>query len=57
MRWDYPNLAIEYDRQANALYIYVQEGTGAEESKHMLEDTFNVDFGPDGNVVGVEVFL
>ena len=56
MRFDYPNLAIEYDREANALYIYVKEGEGAEETLSPMAE-LNVDLNKNGHVVGVEVFL
>lgn len=57
MRREYPNLAIEYDREANAMYIYIKEGVGAERTDDLGDFRTNVDIGPDGDVVGVEVLL
>jgi uncharacterized protein YuzE len=55
-RFEYPNLVIEYDHEANAAYIYINEGIGCERTVFPL-DGIHVDLGPNGDVVGVEVLL
>ena len=46
-------LVIKYDRAADALYIRLREGRVAESEE--VEPGIIVDYGEDGEIVGIEV--
>ena len=61
IRRDYSNVSIEYDREANAVYIYTEPykhgpDDYAAETHHLI-DNVHIDIGPNGSVVGVEILL
>jgi uncharacterized protein YuzE len=56
IRFDYPNVAIEYDSEARAAYIYLKEGIGPEGTM-VLAHGLHVDVDGDGEAVGVEVLF
>jgi uncharacterized protein YuzE len=49
-------MRIEYDKEANAAYIYLKEiGEGEVASTISLSDSVNVDLDKDGKTIGIEI--
>lgn len=49
-------MRIEYDKEANAAYIYLKEiGEGEVASTISLSDTVNIDLDKDGKTIGIEI--
>ena len=46
-------MKIEYDKEANALYVYFREVEVAESKE--IEDGVVVDFDTNGHIVGIEI--
>ena len=44
-----------YDKEANAVYIYIDQSENKEVDSTDGEWPFNVDLDKDGNVIGIEV--
>lgn len=47
-------MRVEYDSQANALYIYLQENRRVAQTRE-IEDGLIVDLDKSGKVIGIEI--
>ena len=48
-------MRIEYDAQADAVYIQFREAAPGSVQNRQLTDEIIVDYGPDGRIVGIEI--
>ena len=48
-------MRIEYDAQADAVYIQFREAAPGSVHNRQLTDEIIADYGPDGKLVGIEI--